>query len=383
MRDIFAAALLVAAAASMAYAAADEGHTGELIAAIKNVDREGNGHAEAVAAVRELQQLDAPAIPQVLRAFNGANPLAGNWLRGVVETVVDRAIDAGQPLPEAELRVLIDDRSNDARARRLAYECLFKVNPGIQSIIPQMLDDPAAAFRRDAVEYWIAEAARQKEAGETDGAKETYGRALSGAYDDDQVKTIAAALKELGQEVDLQKHFGFLTKWRIVGPFDSTGGKGFAAEYPPEKEINFEAELQGKEGAVRWQDVATEDPYGVIDIAKQVAPHKGAVMYLATEYESPREQAVQLRLGTPNAWKVWVNGQYLFGREEYHRGSEIDQYQIDATLKPGPNVILLKICQNEQTDDWAQSYSFQLRVCDASGSALPQASESTAARLSE
>ena len=380
MTEIFSAALLVAMAVA---AAADDAQTRDSIAAIKKVDREGNGHAEAVAAARQLQQLDAAALPEVLRAFNGANPLAANWLRGVVETITDRTIQAGQPLPVAELRVLMDDRSNDSRARRLAYECLFKVDPSIQTIIPQMLDDPAAAFRRDAVEYWLAEAAKQKEAGDAAAAKETYQRALSGAYDDDQVRTITAALKELGQEVDLQKHYGFLTRWQIIGPFDSTGGKGFAAEYPPEKAIDYSAELQGKEGAVRWQELATADPYGVVDIAKDVAPHKGAAMYLATEFQSPTEQPAQLRIGTPNAWKVWVNGEYLFGREEYHRGMEIDQYQVDAKLKPGANVILLKICQNEQTDDWAQSYRFQLRVCDASGSALPQQSESTAARQSE
>ncbi|HEX6987399.1 MAG TPA: hypothetical protein VF170_18620, partial [Planctomycetaceae bacterium] len=71
-----------------------------------------------------------------------------------------------------------------------------------------------------------------------------------------------------------------------------------------------------------------------------------------------------------NAWKLWVNGEFLFGREEYHRGMELDQYRVPATLKPGRNVILLKILQNEQDDDWAQSYKFRLRVCDPTGVAV-------------
>jgi hypothetical protein len=39
-------------------------------------------------------------------------------------------------------------------------------------------------------------------------------------------------------------------------------------------------------------------------------------------------------------------------------------------LKKGRNEILVKICQNEQTEDWAQTWDFQLRVCDALGTAV-------------
>ena len=37
----------------------------------------------------------------------------------------------------------------------------------------------------------------------------------------------------------------------------------------------------------------------------------------------------------------------------------------------GRNTILLKVCQNEQADAWAQVWDFQLRVCDAVGGAVP------------
>jgi hypothetical protein len=33
-------------------------------------------------------------------------------------------------------------------------------------------------------------------------------------------------------------------------------------------------------------------------------------------------------------------------------------------------VILVKCLQNEQTEDWAQNWDFQLRVCDATGTAV-------------
>ncbi len=48
----------------------------------------------------------------------------------------------------------------------------------------------------------------------------------------------------------------------------------------------------------------------------------------------------------------------------------MDQYIGQGELKAGRNVILLKICQNEQTEDWAQDWKFQFRVCDSLGKAI-------------
>jgi hypothetical protein len=93
-------------------------------------------------------------------------------------------------------------------------------------------------------------------------------------------------------------------------------------------------------------------------------------MYATTTWDSADDQQVEVRLGTPNAWKLWVNGKQVFEREEYHRSSAVDQYKVPVTLKAGVNVLLFKICQNEQTQEWAQRYQFQLRICDSTGSAV-------------
>ena len=39
--------------------------------------------------------------------------------------------------------------------------------------------------------------------------------------------------------------------------------------------------------------------------------------------------------------------------------------------QPKPNEILIKVCQNEQEDTWAQLWSFQLRVTDHLGGKVP------------
>ena len=340
------------------------------IAQIKQVQKEGQGNLAASKAVQQLSKADASALVPILSSFEGANPLAVNWLRGAFEAIAANAIEQ-KKLPVEKLEKFVLDTSQNPRARRLAYETLIKVDSKAEDrIIPGMLNDASVTLRRDAVQRLIDEAKSLEKADKKDQAKKVYQQALTGATDSDQVKAIVKPLRGLGEKVDLQKHFGFLSDWMIVGPFDNREKKGYDTVYAPEEKIEFSSALEGKDGKVEWKSVKTEDDYGIYDIAKSISAYKGAVMYCAADFNSPQEQALEIRLGTPNAWKIWVNGKLLFARNEYHRGMVLDQYSVPVTFKPGKNVILLKLCQNEQTDSWAQRYQFQLRIARPSGTGV-------------
>jgi hypothetical protein len=369
MRNQVALGLCGAAAILAAASATRAAETDELISQIKAVGNEGAGNEAATKAVAALSAGPVSTLSEILAGFGGASPLAANYLRSAVETVADRQLADGEKLPAKILEQLIKDGKQDPRARRLAYELLLRVDKSAEArLIPGMLLDPSPEFRRDAVQQLIAQAGTKGT--EDKAAKILYRKALSGATDEDQVKKISKALKGLGETVNLVEHFGFLTAWKIVGPFNNTKFVGFNEVYPPESKIDLAAKLEGQKGEVAWGDISTEHEFGIVDIAKSVAPHKGAVMYLTTEFDAKSARDVEFRFGTPNAWKLWVNGKLLFGRDEYHRGMAIDQYSVPAKLKAGKNVILLKLCQNEQEDDWAQRYQIQLRVCDSSGIAV-------------
>jgi hypothetical protein len=338
---------------------------------LQSIEPGGKGTATARKAVEGLAS--SGALMPVLKGFKGSSPLATNWLRNAFEEIVESNKQAAKPLPVEELKGFIADRSESPIARRLAYETLRDQDPTIEDqLIPDMLLDPSPEFRRDAVARLIKEAS----AAEAAVATPIYQKALSGAVHEDQVKQIAEALRKNGETVNIQKHFGFLSQWMVIGPFDNKEEKGFAVAYTPEttaaegKPLDPAAEYDGQLGKVKWQAVATEDDYGVLDIAKQIQNYKGSLMYASTTWKSDREQELEIRLGTPNAWKLWVNGKLVFEREEYHRSSAMDQYKVPVSLKAGDNVLLIKVCQNEQTQDWAQKYQFQLRVCDSTGSAV-------------
>ena len=361
---------IIACAAMMLATVCTAASFDDNIQAIRAVGSEGKGHAAAIAAVRELSQGSADSLLPLLKAFDDSNPLAVNWLRGAFDAAADRVLKAGQ-LPADKLEAFVKDSGRSAEARRLAYEWLIKVDVSASDrLIPGMLRDASPEFRRDAVQRLIKTAVSAREAKHTDDAAKLYRGALVGAVDDDQVKAIVGPLREMGQQVDLQKHFGFLTEWQLAGPFDNTDKKGFDVAYPPETGVDLAANYPGKLGEVTWKKLATEDEYGVFNIAKQTSPYKGAVMYAYTTFHADKPLPVDIRLGTPNAWKLWVNGELIFGRDEYHRGTQLDQYRVRAKLRAGHNAILLKICQNEQTDEWAQDYKYQLRVCDTTGAAI-------------
>ena len=175
------------------------------------------------------------------------------------------------------------------------------------------------------------------------------------------------------RSLPLPRHFGFLTDWQIIGPFHNTDRKGFGEEFPPEKKIDLKARHPGKESEVKWQALTTSDPYGKVDLNKPYGKLKEVTGYAYHEFESTETRPAELRLGCKNAWKVWLNGKLLFSRDEYHRGQRIDQYKMPAQLEKGTNSILIKLCQNEQKEDWTVEWEFQLRVCNATGTAIPAA----------
>jgi hypothetical protein len=379
-RPLAAAAtvLLIIATVSQRIAdAADVAGTSELISIIKSVDKKAKGNPAAGRAVAELAAAEPGVLLDVLAAFDNANPLAANYLRSVAETVVDKAIADKKPLPRKRLETFIGDLKNNPQARRLAFEILERVDGTVvDRLIPGMLEDPSPLFRRDAVARLLKLADQLAKENQSDLATTLYRRALKGATDDDQVRAIAKPLQNMGETLDLQRHFGFLTQWHIVGPFDNSDNKGFDTAYPPEKQLDLKTSLKGKLGPTAWKLYKTKNEFGILNIAKQIQPYKGAVMYCSTVFQTKTPSSIQFRLGTPNAWKLWVNGRQVFANEEYHRGMKLDQFSVPVMLRAGSNTILLKICQNEQEESWAQRYEFQIRTCNKSGIAVHPADNS-------
>lgn len=372
---VFAASLVGALPAMIGSAAATAADATSAVSTLRAVGPEGAGNAAAATAWQSLAALDAGAIPDILIGLDGVNPYAANWLRTAVDAIAARS----ETLPLDAIVDYLRDTSHDPRGRRLAWELIRQRDePRAESLIAGMLDDPSVELRRDAVQR-VIDAAAARAAAEDPGAAAEYRRALDAARDVEQIKVITKALEKAGQTVDLPRHFGFLTHWQVIGPFDNTGEAGFAAIYPPEKTPAAPADpaamFTGKgDAALHWKPFVTADRYGVVDINRAYpGPDDGlkeVVAYATADFQSDADRDAEIRLGCKNAWKIWHNGQFIFGRDEYHRGMRIDQYRLPIRLTKGPNRFLVKVCQDGQTKDWTKEWEFQFRVCDAAGTAI-------------
>ncbi|HEX7900189.1 MAG TPA: hypothetical protein VF950_20645 [Planctomycetota bacterium] len=302
--------------------------------ALRAVGPEGAGHEAAAAAWKKV--VERGALLPVLAAFDGASPRAANWLRAAADALPS-------PDPKA-LEAFVLDVRRHPEARYLAF---LRID-GRDRLLS--LDDPGRELRRAAVARALA------------GAKtlEDFTKLLGHARERDQVDAIAKKMKELGGKADLLAHGGFLTRWQLFCPFDNKDTKGFGVAYPPERGERKEP-----------KDVETSDPAGKVDLNAALGKQKGVVAYAFAAVDSPTERDVELRVATNNAVKLFLNGELLAFRDEYHHGMKIDQYVGRARLKKGRNEVLLKICQNDQKEDWAQSWSFQARLCDALGGGVP------------
>ena len=362
----------VFAAILLAFAGPDEDLAAAL-AKIKAVAPEGKGNDDAGRAWKTVVDRGPDALLPTLAAFQGADARAANWLRSAVDAIVETAVARKAPPDWKKVEAFILDPKGPANGRALAYEWVYWNDPTARDrLLPGLLDDPGRELRRNAVARELALAEALLKGADKKAAIEPLRKLLPSARDRDQVDAIVKHLKTLGVETDLQALYGVIAKWILITTFDNTGMKGFDVAYAPEKAVDLKAALPGKgDKAVRFVSHTTVEPRGKIDFNAVLGKEMGAVAYAYAVVESPAERPVELRVASNNAVKLFLNGELLFFRNEYHHGMTMDQYVGRAKLRKGANEILIKVCQNEQKDDWAQTWGFQARLCDALGGAVP------------
>lgn len=372
MRRAYPVAAALLASATPLWAAAPA----ELVGQLNSLGREGADNARAAAAWRELAAAGPKALIDIARNLDNRKPHSANWLRSCADAIAGKARLAGEPLPAAELEAVALDRTQKAAGRRLAYEMLCLADPKApERLLPNMLDDTAAELRRDAI---AARLPADSEPADPAARKELVAKLrplFDAARDTDQVQDIAKRLTKLGEKPDTASHFGFKAKFQLLSSFDNTGGKGWAAKFGPEGQPgapDLSATYPGKDGKpAAWQPAATADPNGQVDLTKIVGKVKNAVAYAYLAVESDGGRPIQLRIGSPNAPKIYLNGRELYSREEYHFGMDQDQHVAEGDLQAGVNHVLIKLCQNDQKEVWAQAWAFQCRVTDHLGGAVP------------
>lgn len=372
-------ACLLALAIAMSVSAAD---LDSLVKRVKAVGPEGVGNADAAVAWKELSRLDGNAIVPLLKAFDGASGVAGNYLRSALDAIVERNRDAKSPMPVDALKTLLADRNRDARARRISYELLLVADPKTKDMLPSFLDDPCLELRFDAVQSGFETA--KKSPKDNADTKAALRKLLTASRDKDQAEAIVKELEERGDKVDVVAHFNFLKHWFVAGPFDNADEKGYAKRYTPESGVDLKATYTGKGGRTfGWKPVSADPKTGIVDLnlvyphaekkntPKQTFGEKHVVAFGYTEFTSPEARPAELRAASATALVLYLNGERVFGREAYHQSFDTDSYIAPVKLKKGTNRLLFKVVQDDGQQPWMQNWQFLMRVTDSLGTPLP------------
>lgn len=157
---------------------------------------------------------------------------------------------------------------------------------------------------------------------------------------------------------------GFRPPMAIIGPWDNDQGKAFDVEHPPERGVDLGARYDGKFVELKWRaDRYPLDPRGKIDFEAALHPSEWQVAYAAAAVELKAAGRYEVRLGTADALKVWVDGTPVF------EGPRLSTWLFDGVVIPldlpaGVHRILVKSGQAQG------SWLLSTRITGPQGAAL-------------
>ena len=171
---------------------------------------------------------------------------------------------------------------------------------------------------------------------------------------------------------------GFINNWLIVGPFPNPGERpnhpGFNIDYLKSYggELNYvptnNMEVKKDDGTVlKWQQCKSTTPeinFFSVDFLKLEPQQENILCYCACWIESDADKDVEMRIGSDDGYKLWLNHK-LVSEQDVYRAMEMDQETHKVKLNKGLNLVLLKV-----TQDYGE-FQFELRVVGSDGKAVP------------
>lgn len=169
---------------------------------------------------------------------------------------------------------------------------------------------------------------------------------------DPQVRVLAKLLladveRARGRTVKSQEslaQLGFVKDWWVVGSFDNEGKTGCDTDWGPESALDLKATYPAATREVGWRKPNAFGADGYVDLSLSLQPATEAVGYGLTFLQADEVMKADLSLGTPGAYRLFVNGVKVSSSDRYNRPRP-DQHRVQVTLRKGTNRVLLKVCQ--------------------------------------
>jgi tetratricopeptide (TPR) repeat protein len=158
------------------------------------------------------------------------------------------------------------------------------------------------------------------------------------------IERMARYQEEYGSLKKAKKYFDKLNaieKWTLIGPFENISASGFDKVFMPEKEYAADKVYEGKNGIpAAWFEIKQIRNDRWIDFTRYFSQFR-AIFYGNTFVYSPKEQTVQLRVGTSGSLKAFVNDQLIMSYFD-ENNNDLDTYIAETKLNEGWNRVLIK-----------------------------------------
>jgi tetratricopeptide (TPR) repeat protein len=148
--------------------------------------------------------------------------------------------------------------------------------------------------------------------------------------------------------------------WKICGPFREYNKSGFDYAFPPEKEIKLAATYKSSGNQVSWKDGQDKHRDGHLNFLDMMNQSSFTAAYALIYVNSPDERKVQIRIGSDETCKFWLNDELIW-QHYIKRGAVVDRDIVTVILHSGYNKVLLKITNTDL--DWG----FYFRLTDEEG----------------
>lgn len=166
------------------------------------------------------------------------------------------------------------------------------------------------------------------------------------AYDKAAKEGAAAALKNRLGPFELDKD-GYVNNWLLTGPFPNPNDSGRFKDYLGTEEEHIPS--KGKRaGDKPWTPVQVSA--GVVNLLTEPALGPGKrewiIVYAGCWLEAERDVDVELRIGTDDGFKLWVDGESQI-RNHVSRAMKPDSDKHAFKLTRGTHRILMKVDQGK------------------------------------
>jgi hypothetical protein len=159
-----------------------------------------------------------------------------------------------------------------------------------------------------------------------------------------------------GKSDEFLQMLNFVKGFKIIGPFGRKDFDNFGTIFPPEEEINFDADYAGSTGRVHWQ-TASVDAMGYLNFLEHYLPSDWVCAFACYKVISSKAGPVQIRLGTNDTATLWLNGKKILSKN-IERSAAPDSDILSVLLEKGENTVLIKVCNTEH------NWGLYLRVTD-------------------